>query len=325
MDTENWPGALACEFAPYEELIAEETVRRFVKGGRSRRALLRGAGESAGGFDGSARSGDLVQLLEALLRCGPAALAVLEHPGVTGASDADGALIELIELRRTRETESGEPTGAQGTIAVSPQVLQAVDEALEQLAGQLASRQGQDAAWDAACRLLRLLARNPESAAVFVRGLDPSLRRRSAARWQLAWPRSLRLAVHGADPGGVYVYDEDPGDPDGPMVQVRERLLRAPALDRDQVRRAVRHPWAGDLIRLVDEAGRARIPAFQVEAGVPVPVVVQINRLLGAEEDPWGVADWWLRRNTRLGAAPATLVGQVPDAVLLGCAEAVLG
>lgn len=195
MDTDDWPGKLAREFAPYEELIAEDTVRRYARGGRSRRSLLRGAGEGTGGFDGAAVSSDLVYFLEALRHGGHAVLAVLEHPAVDGAAGLSGAAIALIEARRARRARRREvePTDVRVTIEMSPQVAQAVDLALGQLTDQLATwRQDQDEAWDQACRLLDLLAREPEGAAGFVRRLDPSLRRGPTARRRPAWLRYPR-------------------------------------------------------------------------------------------------------------------------------------
>lgn len=53
-------------------------------------------------------------------------------------------------------------------------------------------------------------------------------------------------------------------------------------------------------------------PSFQidVEHGRVYEAVEQVNLLLDAVEDPWGVASWWLAPNGRLGGAvPADLLG----------------
>jgi len=53
-------------------------------------------------------------------------------------------------------------------------------------------------------------------------------------------------------------------------------------------------------------------PSFQVDAARAqvYPVVAQVNRLLGAADDPWGVASWWISDHPRLnGARPRDLVG----------------
>ena len=53
-------------------------------------------------------------------------------------------------------------------------------------------------------------------------------------------------------------------------------------------------------------------PSFQFDAARAQvhPVVAQVNRLLGAADDPWGVASWWISDHPRLnGARPRDLVG----------------
>jgi hypothetical protein len=195
VDTSDWPRKLAREFAPYEELIAEDTVRRYARGGKARRALLQGTGEGTGGFDGAAATSDLVHLLEALRHGGHAVLAVLEHPAVGGAAGLGSIVVALIEARRARRARQreAEPTDVRVTIEGSPEIAQTVDLALDQLTDQLDTwRQDQDEAWDQACRLLDLLAREPERAAGFVRHLDSSLRRGPTTRRQPAWRRYPR-------------------------------------------------------------------------------------------------------------------------------------
>lgn len=59
-------------------------------------------------------------------------------------------------------------------------------------------------------------------------------------------------------------------------------------------------------------------PVFQcdVAAGHVRPHVAQVNQLLDAANDPWGVASWWLTENRRLpaGTTPADLaVSANPD------------
>jgi hypothetical protein len=79
------------------------------------------------------------------------------------------------------------------------------------------------------------------------------------------------------------------------------------------------------LIRLERGDGVVQLPAFQFDAaGRPIQIVLTVNRLLGAEDDPWGAADWWLGPNAWLGAVPADLIGQVDENVLLATAKAVV-
>lgn len=65
----------------------------------------------------------------------------------------------------------------------------------------------------------------------------------------------------------------------------------------------------GNVISLPAPGGVAW-PAFQFgHDGTPLAIVVEINRLLGADVDPWGVAGWWLTVDDGLGARPVDLIG----------------
>jgi hypothetical protein len=109
-----------------------------------------------------------------------------------------------------------------------------------------------------------------------------------------------------------------------PGQEADARLLAAPALTDQQVRDHGNSDGR-DLIRLSPADGPVQLPAFQFGPdGTPTPVVVAINRLLDAAEDPWGVADWWLGRNAWLDGIPAELLGQVDDALLIMAARAEL-
>jgi len=55
-------------------------------------------------------------------------------------------------------------------------------------------------------------------------------------------------------------------------------------------------------------------PAFQIDAehGFVRPSVAEVNVALGAAEDPWGVASWWISPNGALGEErPVELLGDV--------------
>lgn len=67
-------------------------------------------------------------------------------------------------------------------------------------------------------------------------------------------------------------------------------------------------------------------PAFQfdLQHHRVHPVVAQVNQLLGAADDPWGVASWWVTPTPRLtGQAPKELIGtsREPDLVTLAHGE----
>jgi hypothetical protein len=107
--------------------------------------------------------------------------------------------------------------------------------------------------------------------------------------------------------------------------QAEDWLLAAPAVDAAEVRRRGLDPDSPGLLR-IGRAGRDwRWPAFQFDAaGRPFAVVTQINLLLNADGDPWGVADWWLGPNAWLDATPAELIGRIGDELLLDAATALL-
>ncbi|GHF48854.1 hypothetical protein GCM10010218_32930 [Streptomyces mashuensis] len=104
----------------------------------------------------------------------------------------------------------------------------------------------------------------------------------------------------------------------GPLLgPVRRRLLAAPMRDDAPGARGRR-----GLIVLRDERGQRAVPAFQFGGGgAPWPVVTEVNALLGADDDPWGTADWWLSPHTWWGCPPAALLGQGRDAELVAAAR----
>ncbi len=51
-------------------------------------------------------------------------------------------------------------------------------------------------------------------------------------------------------------------------------------------------------------------------------VVARVNHLLGARDDPWGVASWWISDHPRLGGAcPRDLVGSGQEDTLIALAS----
>jgi hypothetical protein len=126
---------------------------------------------------------------------------------------------------------------------------------------------------------------------------------------------AVAAAVSAADGAGL------PGDDFDRRVQAR--LLALPSLPAGDPRSQAVAPDPG-LIRLPGPDGTARLPAFQfAPSGGPWPVVREINTLLNAAADPWGVACWWVDPHGRLDAAPASLLGQGEDALLRLVAESV--
>ncbi len=124
------------------------------------------------------------------------------------------------------------------------------------------------------------------------------------------------------------------GPPDPPrspgtaavIAAAERRLLRVPALTAAEARTRCGGAPPVELIILVDPDRGDRYPEFQFEPGDgPYGVVLQINRVLHADADPWGAADWWLTANTWLdGGPPAAALGVRPDADLVDAAVALV-
>ncbi|MFF9089148.1 hypothetical protein ACF1BE_22525 [Streptomyces sp. NPDC014991] len=126
----------------------------------------------------------------------------------------------------------------------------------------------------------------------------------------------------------IGVLGTPPPDPAELLRAARYRLLAAPALTEDEraALPAGADPSAG-LIGLRDPDHGLRYPRFQFRPGTaePLPVVRRVNRLLCADRDPWGAADWWLGGNRWLGGVPAELLGIVPDDELERAAAELVG
>ncbi|MFF8959831.1 hypothetical protein [Streptomyces sp. NPDC014894] len=114
------------------------------------------------------------------------------------------------------------------------------------------------------------------------------------------------------------------------IAAVRRRLRRAPALSAAEV--GARYGGSApppELIRFrVEAPGQGdRYPEFQFEpgGGAPYEVVLEVNRVLLADADPWGAADWWLSDNAWLGGGPpADLIGVRPDRDLVDAVVALV-
>jgi hypothetical protein len=121
----------------------------------------------------------------------------------------------------------------------------------------------------------------------------------------------------------------DPGDDEPPTAEevalgAVRRLLSVPALGEDDLEDFGVDPREPGLIRLERLDGGLRWPEFQFAPDHrPIPLVLEINRLLDAEDDPWGVADWWLCPNAWLSGVPARMLGRIPGDRLLAAARAV--
>jgi hypothetical protein len=122
---------------------------------------------------------------------------------------------------------------------------------------------------------------------------------------------------------------------------IEARLLGLAALTPQDVRRRGADPDDARLIRLdrLDRPDRPdppvplpgaaaefQFPAFQfAPAGGPWDVVMEVNQLLDAADDPWGVTCWWVDPHARLGDAPADLLGRGQDGLIMRAARALAG
>ncbi|WP_328644921.1 hypothetical protein OHS58_31550 [Amycolatopsis sp. NBC_00348] len=90
----------------------------------------------------------------------------------------------------------------------------------------------------------------------------------------------------------------------------RERILGIQQVTTaTELRRRGADPDVRDLIRLPRPDGSVSVPDFQFDADLrPRSVVLEVNRVLGADDDPWAVADWWVSGNIWLDAVPVTLL-----------------
>jgi hypothetical protein len=106
-------------------------------------------------------------------------------------------------------------------------------------------------------------------------------------------------------------------------LSATRRILGAVWDTATDLRRRGVDPDVPDLIRLDHTDGRYAVPGFQFDGtGKPVPVVLRINEVLGARDDPWGAAYWWLSPNVWLTENPADLLGTTDPELLVAAAVA---
>jgi len=107
---------------------------------------------------------------------------------------------------------------------------------------------------------------------------------------------------------------------------IEARLLGLASLTPQDAQRRGVNPNDVRLIRLPGPGARVQLPAFQfAPAGRPWDVVMEVNQLLDAADDPWGVTCWWVDPHARLGDAPADLLGRGQDGLIMRAARALAG
>lgn len=130
--------------------------------------------------------------------------------------------------------------------------------------------------------------------------------------------RELALGEPGPVPEDPLDEEDSPND----LQQRVEAALRAvPSFDAAEIPAAdqtglILLPGAG--------ANGPQLPSFQFDPDRrPRQVVVAVNKVLEAAEDPWGVSCWWVYPHARLGTAPVELLDQ-QEPRLLAAAQAVV-
>ncbi|MGI5498728.1 hypothetical protein [Lentzea sp. CA-135723] len=104
----------------------------------------------------------------------------------------------------------------------------------------------------------------------------------------------------------------------------KERVLTHVWESASDLRERQHSPDVFGVIKLDRDDGSAAVPVFQFdEEGTPLEVVLRVNRVLRAHEDPWGAADWWFSANAWLTEPPYELIGRTPDELLVAAAVAV--
>lgn len=104
----------------------------------------------------------------------------------------------------------------------------------------------------------------------------------------------------------------------------KEQILTNPWESASDLRESGHDPDVLGVIKLHRDDNTASVPTFQFdETGAPLDVVLRINWLLRAHEDPWGAADWWFSPNVWLRQPPCSLIGRTPDDLLVAAAVAV--
>ncbi len=109
-----------------------------------------------------------------------------------------------------------------------------------------------------------------------------------------------------------------------PSSEVARRLGASPS-NREKVNTLRRRSV---LLGLPRDGGRKFLfPAFQIDAGRQEvdTQVREVNQILDAASDPWGVASWWVSTHGRLGARAMDLVGTPGSGALIEAARSMVG
>lgn len=258
----------------------------------------------------------------------------------SGLSDrAIDMLVELGDEHRPRQTTLpgllvGDPSIAsrREALGISP------EDAARQVG---VSREGYQAIEQTPLRWLNV--QNTERVTAYLTRLG--IARAVFLRWLASLQRSAAGQAWGYRPGGVLdrPVDVPAGDQDHFLAWGQQLLHdESPSQWAPTADHLFGHAWsqstAADRAAAILTAAQSRllsgdlraerpeappdasVIAFETERGPVYPdfqfdregrlpaIVAEINALLGATDDPWGVADWWLSPDASLGGRPIDLI-----------------
>ncbi len=106
-------------------------------------------------------------------------------------------------------------------------------------------------------------------------------------------------------------------DPDRVDAEAEARVWAVPLISIEQIGRA-----SGNML-VLDRDGARVAPAFQFDANRELlTLAAEVNELLGAHDDPWGVASWWLTPHAALHGIPADELRTGAQELVLAAAHA---
>jgi hypothetical protein len=155
-------------------------------------------------------------------------------------------------------------------------------------------------AWEPDTLLLSLLSNEPANHPAWRALRESPARRTAPATFPVETAAAaLRLVI---ERDAVVPQAGDIGEPDAERVEVEaeERIWAVPTLPVNELT----HRYNGLLV--LDRAHAGYAPLFQFDEKLELlPTVAEVNFILGADTDPWGVASWWLTPHAALRAIPA--------------------
>lgn len=156
------------------------------------------------------------------------------------------------------------------------------------------------AAWEPDALLSALLAHESPGHPAWLALRESPVRRTSQVSHSVAAAAAqLRLVVE-RDADLVRTGESGSLDPDVVEADAEQRIWAAPAVPVEEL---TRRPH--NLLVVEGEHGMYA-PMFQLDEQLELlPAAGEVNAILGTQDDPWGVASWWLTPHAALGAIPA--------------------